>query len=325
MLRAVLLGVLSLTIGASCKGKDSPSSQVGVAAGTVIELGGSVMLHHGADARPLAKGDTVEGDDVIETGADGSVQIELAHNNATWELGANKKVKVRESLAWNEAKKDKSAKAVEQDSAAAGRHAERNAADTTVSAAAPAATEAMPAPGSAPGPVAAPAPAVKQDMEAKQDKKKAAPPPAPPRAAAAPQLQPPAAAPAPPPPPPKTVTRSRGAADSASGGGSLGLVGTGEGGGGVGDGIGMGGAGGKIGGGTSAMSAARALINGHLGDLKKCFKDTTKVTFKIDAQGRVALGYSKSVDVDTQACVERVAKSIEFASSATAVTVEVTP
>jgi hypothetical protein len=118
------------------------------------------------------------------------------------------------------------------------------------------------------------------------------------------------------------VTRSRTADDSA-GGGSLGLIG--EGGGGVGDGIGMGGAGGKIGGGTSAMSAARALINGHLGDLKKCFKDTTKVTFKIDAQGRVALGYSKSVDVDTQACVERVAKSIEFASSATAVTVEVTP
>jgi hypothetical protein len=39
----------------------------------------------------------------------------------------------------------------------------------------------------------------------------------------------------------------------------------------------------------------------------------------------VALGYSKSVDADTQACAERVAKSIEFASSATAVTVEVTP
>jgi hypothetical protein len=306
MLRAVLLGVLSLTIGASCKGKDSPTSQVGVAAGKVIELSGNVTLHHGADARPLAKGDMVEGDDVIETGADGNVQIELAHNNATWELGANKKVKVRESLAWNEAKKDKSAKAVEQDSAAAGRHAERNAADTTVSAAAPAATEAMPAPAAAPTapPPAAAAPVAKKDMEEKQDKKKAAPPPAPPRAAAAPQLQPPAAAPA---PPPKTVTRSRGAGDSSSGGGSLGLIG------------------GNEGGGTSAMSAARALINGHLGDLKKCFKDTTKVTFKIDAQGRVALGYSKSVDADTQACVERVAKSIEFASSATAVTVEVTP
>jgi hypothetical protein len=163
-------------------------------------------------------------------------------------------------------------------------------------------------------------------MEEKQDKKKAAPPPSPPRAAAAPQVQPPAAAVAPPPPPapPKTVTRSR-RADDSLGGGALGLTGTGEGGGGVGDGIGMGGAGGKVGGGMSAMSAARAQINAHLGDLKKCFKDPTKVTFKIDAQGRVALGYSTSVSAETKECVERVARSIEFASSATVVAIDVTP
>jgi hypothetical protein len=348
MLRAVLLGVLSLTV-VSCKSKDeSPKSQVGVAAGSVIEASGNVTLHRGAEARPLAKGETVEGDDVIETGADGSVQIELAHNNAMWELGANKKVKVRESLAWNEAKKDKSAKAVEQDSAAAGRHAERNAADTTVSSA-PAATPTMPESAAAPAPAAAPE--AKQDMDLKQEKKKAAPPPAPPRAAAAPQVQPPAAAPtvqppaaavappppppktaappppaktAAPPPPPKTVTRSR-STDTFSGGGSLGLTGTGEGGGGAGDGIGMGGAGGKIGGGTSAMSDARAKINDHLGDLKKCFKDTTKVTFKIDPQGRATLAYGKSVDTATQECVERVVKTIEFASSQTAVTIEIKP
>jgi hypothetical protein len=163
-------------------------------------------------------------------------------------------------------------------------------------------------------------------MEEKQDKKKAAPPPSPPRAAAAPQVQPPAAAVAPPPPPapPKTVTRSR-RADDSLGGGALGLTGTGEGGGGVGDGIGMGGAGGKVGGGMSAMSAARAQINAHLGDLKKCFTDPTKVTFKIDAQGRVALGYSTSVSAETKECVERVARSIEFASSATVVAIDVTP
>jgi hypothetical protein len=87
----------------------------------------------------------------------------------------------------------------------------------------------------------------------------------------------------------------------------------------------MGGAGGKIGGGTSAMSAARAQITAHLGELKKCFKDTTKLTIKIDPQGRATLGYGKSVDPATQACVERVVKTIEFASSQTAVTIEVTP
>lgn len=343
MLRAVLLGVLSLTI-VGCKGKDeSPTSQIGVAAGKAIEVSGTVTLHHGSESRALAKGDTVEGDDVIETGADGSVQIELAHNNATWELGANKKVKVRESLAWNEAKKDKSAKAVEQDSAAAGRHAEKNAADTTVSAAAPAATETMPGPAAAPAP-----PQVKQDKIEREEKKEEK---APPRAAAAPQVQPPppaptmqpppkaaaaptmplpaaSAAPPPPPPPkteaspppPKTVTRPR----STDTFGGAGLVGT-EGGGGVGDGIGMGGAGGKVGGGTSAMVAARTQINAHMAELKKCFKDTTKVTFKVDAQGRVTLGYSKAVDADTQACVERVTKTIELASSQTAVTVEIKP
>lgn len=311
MLRAVLLGVLSLTV-ISCKAKDeSVKSQPGVAAGKAIEVSGRVTLHHGAEARPLAKGDTVEGDDVIETGADGSVQIELAHNNATWELGANKKVKVRDSLAWNEAKKDKSAKAVEQDSAAAGRHAERNAADTTVSAAAPAATEAMPAPAAAPT-----APEPKQDMEQKKEERpvakaakiEAAPAP---RAAAAPQLQPPpAAAAAPPPPPPKTTTRKRESDFSG-----LGLTGTGEGGGGAGGTINA----------PDPSVPARAQINTKLAAFKKCFKSTTTVTFNVDAQGRVALAYDGDVDVDAKTCADKVAHSITFAKSATTVVVEIKP
>ncbi|NVB81380.1 MAG: hypothetical protein HOV81_23490, partial [Kofleriaceae bacterium] len=134
MLRAVLLGVLSLSVVGCKSDKEPAQSQAGVAAGKVSDVSGSVTVRHGDVARALAKGDTVEGDDTIETGADGHVLIELVHNNATWELNANKKSKVRESLAWSEPKREHSAKAVEQDTAAAGRPAERNAAETTASA-----------------------------------------------------------------------------------------------------------------------------------------------------------------------------------------------
>jgi hypothetical protein len=171
MLRAVLVGVLSLS-AVACKSKsDSPQAQPGAVAGKVVEVSGAVTLRHGDVARPLGSGDTVEGDDVIETGADGSVVIELAHNLARWELGANRKAKVRESTAWGLPKKTEGAN-VEQNSAAAGRHAERSAAETGVSAE------------SAPAPVTA------------------APPPAP---AAAPVAEPTAGGAPPPPPPPKPV------------------------------------------------------------------------------------------------------------------------
>jgi hypothetical protein len=112
--------------------------------------------------------------------------------------------------------------------------------------------------------------------------------------------------------------------DTSGGGGGLGLTGTGEGGGGTGDGIGLGGAGGKVGR-ADASAAARTQITGKLGNLKACFKDATKVTFKIDAQGRVALLYSTAVDDTTKACAEKVAKSIAFAKSATTVTIDIKP
>src|SRR5690349_2997829 len=135
MLRAVLLGVLSLSAVACKSGSDSPKSQPGVAAGKGIEVSGSVTVQHEGVARPLAKGDSVEGDDVVETGADGNVIVELAHNLARWELGPNKKSKVRESVAWGLAKKSGESGNVQHDTAAAGRPAERSAADTSVTAA----------------------------------------------------------------------------------------------------------------------------------------------------------------------------------------------
>src|SRR5439155_25103215 len=92
-----------------------------------------------AHGKAVAVGDTVGADDEIETGTDGRVVIVLAHNSARWELGPNKKEKVAASIAWNLPKQDGTAKPVDQDTSAAGRPAERNAAETTVSAAAPAA------------------------------------------------------------------------------------------------------------------------------------------------------------------------------------------
>lgn len=159
MLRAVLLGVLSVSAMAACKsGGDAARSQAGVAAGKVVEVSGTVTVHHGATARPLAKGETVEGDDIVETGADGNVIVELAHNLARWQLGPNKRSKVSESVAWSLPKQSGSAAQVEQDTAAAGRPAERSAAETGVSASAESAPAAAPSPAqNAPAAVAPPA------------------------------------------------------------------------------------------------------------------------------------------------------------------------
>jgi hypothetical protein len=144
MLRAVLLGILMLSYGPACSSKDdAPHAEPGAPAGTVIEVAGAVTVA----AKPLARGDAVAADDVVETGADGTVVIVLAHNNARWELGPNKHVKAAESLAWSQPKSDGLAKHVDQDSAAAGRQGERAAAQS--GAEAPIASPADTAPGNA--------------------------------------------------------------------------------------------------------------------------------------------------------------------------------
>lgn len=130
MLRAVLVGLLCVsTFG--CKGKkdDASATQSGPA-GTVLDVTGSVTVA----GKALAKGATVAADDVVDTGADGHVIIELTHNQAHWELGPGKHEKVSASLAWTLAKNEGTAKPVDQDTSAAGRPAERSAADTEVTA-----------------------------------------------------------------------------------------------------------------------------------------------------------------------------------------------
>jgi len=96
----------------------------------VLEVSGTVTIA----GKQLAKDDTVVASAVIETGADGSVAIELIHNLARWELGPNKHVRVDESLAWKEPRRTEPVAAVEQDTTSAGRPAERQAAGTTTTA-----------------------------------------------------------------------------------------------------------------------------------------------------------------------------------------------
>jgi hypothetical protein len=133
----VLFGVLAIST-ASCKSShDAAQVQPGAPAGKVVEVAGTVTVHHGEAAAPLAAGASVAADDVIETGGDGHVAIELAHNLARWELGPNKRERVADSLAWNLPRADHPAKPVEHDTMAAGRPAERSAAGTTATAPAP--------------------------------------------------------------------------------------------------------------------------------------------------------------------------------------------
>jgi hypothetical protein len=279
----------------------------------------------------------VDADDEVETGADGSVVIEVQHNGVNWELGANKKGKMRDALAWTQPKKDTSAKASEQDSTAAGRHAERNAAESSATAApsAPAPEmaradedekkeEVAPAPAAgkrersaAPKPAGAPAassapPPVAQPM-APQATTSAAPSP--------PVAQPVAP---PPPPPPKAIAKTAApppAPRSAPGGsatadtGGLGLQGEGKGGGGTGDGAGLGGVG-TIGEGGVGAPSAQSLVIADKAKLQACLMSGSSMLIRIDvdASGKASvlfLDKRKWPDA-TKSCVKNAVQGIAF-------------
>lgn len=123
---------LALGLGlAACQSDKAPATSASSAAttavaGRVIEVSGAVTVA----GKPLAKGDTVAAKDTVDTGADGNVVIELAHNNVRWVLGPNKHVRVDTSLAWSQPKAAGSAAEGTAESTSAGRHAERAAAGT---------------------------------------------------------------------------------------------------------------------------------------------------------------------------------------------------
>lgn len=233
MLRSLLVGMLTVAATAGCKDRSAaPAVQPGVAAGTIVELAGRVTATRGAETRALARGAEVSGDDVIETGADGHVVILLAHNNARWQLGANKQAKVAGSLAWNAPKQDGPAAQVEEATTAAGRHAERAGAETGATAmeeggaaAAAPIEQSKAAPGAAPA-AAAPATAGRRDEAEppRKERRRAVRAADNPAEAAAPEKEATLDTAAPPPAPP--VRRSRGIGL----GGDLGLGGAGGGG-----------------------------------------------------------------------------------------------
>lgn len=248
-MRTLRWAVGSLLIFAACsKGTDAtgggPAAVAGAPAGKVVELAGTVTATRDGKARPLALGDAVSGDDRVATGADGKVTIVLAHNNAKLSLGASRDTVVSASLAWGLAKQVATTNTTGDDTAAAGRHAERSSVDTEADRAPAPAAATAPAPGATPPPTA-PVPTTAATTPAA--KAEPLPPPSPP-----------------PPPPPSRGPSPKGGAPKGDDelGGGLGLTGTGPGGGGAGEGIGLGnigtlghGAGGGTGGGGSIGGA----------------------------------------------------------------------
>ncbi len=134
---AIVIGVAAVAIApvSACKGGGGGVEVVaGAPAGDVTEVAGDVKATRDGKTRALAKGDVVAGDDVIATGADGRVTIVLRHNGVPWSLGPNLSKKVSDSAAWTAAKGAAPEAVTDDHSAAAGRHAERSATDTTTSA-----------------------------------------------------------------------------------------------------------------------------------------------------------------------------------------------
>ncbi len=131
MLRLVVVAML---VACGSGGGDNPSASPSTdEAGKVREISGKVTATRGSETRTLATGTRISPDDVIDTGADGSVVIELAHNNALWSLEAGIKARVDQSVAWG-LSKQVAAKPIEHATSSAGRHADRQGADTQVTA-----------------------------------------------------------------------------------------------------------------------------------------------------------------------------------------------
>jgi len=124
-------------------GESKPPIPASAAAGKVLEVSGAVAVA----GKPLRAGDTVGATDTIDTGADGSVVIELVHNHVRLELGPNKHVRVDSSVAWGAPMRVEPGEHLDTATIAAGRAAERSAANTTTSSSA---QQAVPPPSTEP-------------------------------------------------------------------------------------------------------------------------------------------------------------------------------
>jgi len=225
--------LLALVLAATaCKSDEAPKVSAAAStavAGTVVDVKGTVTVA----GKPLAKGDTVTADTTIDTGADSSVTILLAHNGVKLEVAANKHVRVNESVAWKAPTRVEPGAGPDEATMSAGRPAERNAAETTATATAvapQAAVETAPAPGGAPDGRADKGATDTKDREEK-----------------------------------KSTESPRNEPLDGERGGGLGLTGVGKGGGGAGDGIGGVGTIGHGGGGGTGAGKGYGAGKGSLG------------------------------------------------------------
>jgi hypothetical protein len=130
--------VLSLVIAcaiwivAGCGSGESARAKVdpAAAAGDVREVTGTVTGVLAGERRALSVGDVVAAGELIETGGDGDVVIELRHNHVHWHLGPSQARKPLDAAAWTASAPTDRADPGGDRTAAAGRLAEREGADT---------------------------------------------------------------------------------------------------------------------------------------------------------------------------------------------------
>ena len=150
------LAVIGALAWLGCSKEGSSASPAAGPAGVVVELSGTVeATREGGEPRPLAVDAEVFADDTIKTGADSSVNIALTHNNASLRLEAGMTKRVDSTLAWKAPRREDDSvldRDVDDQTAAAGRHTEREAAGTASTAVANAEPEREAAPAPAPEP-----------------------------------------------------------------------------------------------------------------------------------------------------------------------------
>jgi TonB family protein len=126
--------VVAIVMLAGCEEERPTEAQSTMPAGEVVEVTGIVWVKQAgtkvAGGRILKRGDVVLADEVIETEPDASIAIELRHNKVRWSLGGGQRARVDESLAWKLERQEADDTPVDHATSAAGRHAERTAADT---------------------------------------------------------------------------------------------------------------------------------------------------------------------------------------------------
>jgi len=124
--------VIAFVVLLACSKRDA--ADVAAPAGKVVEVAGTVSAMRNGASRKLVVADQVFSDETVDTGSDGSVTIELSHNHARWAMEPGQKKRVDESAAWKLAEQSGSAAAIDHATSAAGRNAERTAAETQATA-----------------------------------------------------------------------------------------------------------------------------------------------------------------------------------------------